>query len=199
MGGEERHTAADLARAKDIDKKILARPWWEMVIGGILIMVMGIIAMVYPDITIGIIILLFGAILLVEGIFLIIGSFAVKAEDPMWVMLLIGGIISLIIGAAILAWPDITAKLVLWLFAIWAIVVGMINLVWAVKTRKDADVAGKPAHAVFGIIGITFGIIAFAWPEATIMSIVWIVGLFATLMGILLMIAGFMARKKQQI
>ncbi len=199
MGGEKEHTAADLARAKDIDKKILARPWWEMVIGGILIMIMGIIAMVYPDITIGIIILLFGAILLVEGIFLIIGSFAIKAEDSMWVLLLIGGIVSLIIGAAILVWPDITAKLVLWLFAIWAIVVGMINLVWAIKTRKDQEVAGKGAHAVFGIVGLAFGIIAFAWPEATILSIVFIVGLFAALFGILLVIAGFMARKEQQI
>lgn len=199
MGGEKGHTADQIARAKDVDKKMLARPWWEMVIGGIILMILGIIAMVYPDITLGIIVLLFGAILLVEGIFLIIGSFAIKAEDPMWVMLLIGGIVSLIIGAAILAWPDITATLVLWLFAIWAIVVGMINLVWAIKTRKDADVAGKPAHAVFGIIGITFGIIAFAWPEATIMSIVWIVGLFATLLGIMLMIAGFMSRKGQHI
>ncbi len=198
MGGETR-TEAELERAKSIDKIVMARPWWEMILRGILLLVLGIIAMVYPDITIAIIILLFGALILVEGIFLVIGSIAVKSEDPMWVVLLIGGVVSVILGAIILAWPDLTARVVLFLIGAWALIVGLINLMWALKVRKHEEVTGKGAHAIFGIIGIAFGIIAIAWPEETAVTIVVIIGIFIALMGILLVIAGFMARKEQTI
>ena len=198
MGGETR-TEAQLDRAKSIDKMIMARPWWEMVLRGILLLVLGVIAMVYPDITLAIIVLLFGALILIEGIFLVIGSIMVKAEDPMWVVLLIGGIVSVILGAIILAWPDLTAKVVLFLIGAWALIVGLINLMWALKVRKNEEVTGKGVHTVFGIIGIAFGIIAIAWPEETAKTLIVIIGIFVALLGLLLIIAGFMARKEQQI
>ena len=198
MGGETR-TEAQLDRAKSIDKMIMARPWWEMVLRGILLLVLGIIAMVYPDITIEIIILLFGALILVEGIFLVIGSIAIKAEDSMWVVLLIGGVVSVVLGAIILAWPELTARVVLFLIGAWALIVGLINLMWALKVRKNKEVTGKGVHAIFGIIGIAFGIIAIAWPKETAESIIVIIGIFVALLGILLVIAGFMARKEQSI
>ena len=114
MGGETK-TEAELERASEIDRIVMARPWWEMVVRGILLLILGIIAMVYPDITLAIIILLFGALILVEGIFLVIGSIMVKAEDPMWVVLLIGGIISIILGPkAIKSWHLIFYKVICW-------------------------------------------------------------------------------------
>ena len=198
MGGETK-TEAEVERAKQIDKLILARPWWEMVLRGILLLLLGVLAMVYPDITLGIIILLFGAIILVEGIFLVIGAIMVKAEDPMWVVLLIGGIISIILGGIILAWPDLTARVVLFLIGAWALIVGLINLMWAIKVRKNEEVTGKGIHAVFGIIGISFGLICIVWPDETVLTLVVIIGIFMAIMGILLVIAGFMSRKEQSI
>lgn len=198
MGGETK-TEAELEKAKALDKMIMARPWWEMVLRGILLLVLGVIAMVYPDITIAIIILLFGAIILVEGIFLVIGAIMVKAEDPMWVVLLIGGIISIILGSIILAWPDLTARVVLFLIGAWALIVGLINLMWAIKVRKNEEVTGKGIHALFGIVGISFGLIAIAWPEETATTLIVIIGILIAIMGILLMVAGFMSRKEQTI
>ena len=198
MGGETR-TETELERAVSIDKMILARPWWEMILRGILLLILGALAMVYPDITLAIIILLFGALILVEGIFLVIGSIAIKAEDSMWVVLLIGGVVSVVLGAIILAWPDLTARVVLFLIGAWALIVGLINLMWALKVRKNKEVTGKGVHAIFGIIGIAFGIIAIAWPKETAESIIVIIGIFVALLGILLVIAGFMARKEQSI
>jgi uncharacterized membrane protein HdeD (DUF308 family) len=198
MGGETK-TEAELERAKHLDRMIMARPWWEMVLRGIMLLILGVIAMVYPDITLAIIILLFGALILVEGIFLVIGAIMAKAEDPMWVVLLIGGIVSVALGAIILVWPDLTARVVLFLIGAWALISGLINLMWALKVRKHEEVTGKSVHAIFGILGIAFGIIAIAWPEETAMTIVVIIGIFIALMGILLVVAGFMARKGQSI
>lgn len=198
MGGET-ITEAELEKAKSIDKMIMARPWWEMVVRGILLLILGIIAMVYPDITLAIIILLFGALILVEGIFLVIGSIVVRADDPMWVVLLIGGIISIILGSIILVWPDVTARVVLFLIGAWAIIVGTINLMWALKVRKYEEVTGKGVHAVFGLVGIAFGIICIAWPDGTAKTLIFIIGLLVTILGILLIISGFMAKGEQKI
>jgi len=198
MGGETR-TDDELERAAAVDKMIMARPWIEMVLRGILLLILGVVAMVYPDITISIIILLFGVMILVEGILLVIGSIAVKAEDPMWVVLLIGGFFSVALGAIILAWPDVTERVVLFLIGAWALIVGLINLMWALKVRKNEEVAGKGVHAIFGLVGISFGIIAIVWPDETAVTIVVIIGVFIALLGILMVIAGFMARKEQQI
>jgi len=203
MGGEEEKPTEEQAveeEKADVPKTeiaILNAPWWALVLQGLFVLVLGILAMTYPDITLEIFLMLFGALILIQGIFAIIGSFTVKAEDPMWVLLLIGGIVSVILGSFALFWPDITEIILLWLIGAWALVVGLIMLLYAIKVRK-AEVAGKEVQAVMGIIGIVFGLVALAWPEQTAMTIVWIIGLFAAIFGILFMIIGFMVKGKQK-
>ena len=203
MGGEEEKPTEGQTDEKEkteipkVEIAILNAPWWALVLQGLFVLVLGILAMVYPDITLEIFLMLFGALVLIQGIFAIIGSFVVKSEDPMWVLLLIGGLVSVILGSIALFWPDITAIILLWLIGAWALVVGLVMLIYAIKVRK-AEVAGKEVQAVLGIIGIVFGLVAFAWPEETAMTIVWIIGLFAVIFGILFMIIGFMVKGKQE-
>jgi len=207
MGGEEEKPTEDKVEAPVEDSNevevpkvqvaILNAPWWALVLQGLFVLVLGILAMVYPDITLEIFLMLFGALVLIQGIFAIIGAFGVKAEDPMWVLLLIGGFVSVALGSIALFWPDVTAVILLWLIGFWALIVGTIMLVYAIKVRK-AEVAGKGIQAVMGMIGITFGLIAFIWPEQTAMTIVFIIGLFAALFGIMFMIIGFMVKSKQK-
>ena len=207
MGGEEEKPTEDAVdeptsepdkvQVPTVQAAVLNAPWWALVLQGLLVLVLGILAMTYPDITLEIFLMLFGALVLIQGIFAIIGSFVVKAEDPMWVLLLIGGIVSVILGSVALFWPDLTAIILLWLIGAWALVVGLVMLIYAIKVRK-AEVAGKEVQAVLGIIGIVFGLVTFAWPEETALTIVWIIGLFAVIFGILFMIIGFMVKGKQK-
>lgn len=201
MGGEEdkpteETTEKEEVQVPKVQVAFLNAPWWTLVLQGLFVLVLGIMAMVYPDITLEIFLMLFGALILIQGIFAIIGSFAIKAEDPMWVLLLIGGIISVILGSIALFWPDVTAVILLWLIGFWALIVGTVMLIYALKVRK-AEVAGKGIQAVMGIVGIVFGLVALAWPEQTAMTIVWFIGLFAVLFGILFIIVGFKAKSKQ--
>ncbi len=207
MGGEEEKPTEDAVeeptsepdkvQVPSVQVAVLNAPWWALVLQGLLVLVLGILAMTYPDITLEIFLMLFGALVLIQGIFAIIGSFVVKAEDPMWILLLMGGIVSVILGSVALFWPDLTAIILLWLIGAWALVVGLVMLIYAIKVRK-AEVAGKEVQAVMGIIGIVFGLVALAWPEQTAMTIVWIIGLFAAIFGILFMIIGFMVKGKQK-
>lgn len=176
---------------------ILNAPWWALVLQGLLVLLLGVFAMMDPELASDIFFMLIGAMVLLQGIFAIIGAFTVKAQDPMWVLLLIGGLVSVILGSITLFWPDVTKVILIWLVGFWALIVGTVMLVYAIKVRRQ-EVAGKGVQSVLGIIGIAFGLIALVWPKDTINTLVWIIGLMAVLFGILFMIVGFMVRSRQK-
>jgi uncharacterized membrane protein HdeD (DUF308 family) len=181
-------------KVKDMQEFLLNRPWWELVLRGILILIFGILAIVYPGLTLAVLIIFFGAFAFIEGIFQMVGSFAAKAENPQWALMFIGGLWSLIIGVIVLAWPGMSALVLLWFIAAWFLVMGVVQIVFGL--RSPGGGAEKGLHVIGGIIGILFGLMAFMWPGATAMAIVWIVGLFAIFFGIQLMVLGFLGRNE---
>jgi uncharacterized membrane protein HdeD (DUF308 family) len=207
MGEEEEKTEEDMTETPVEEKEevevpkvqvaILNAPWWALVLQGLLVLLLGVFAMMDPELASDIFFMLIGAMVLVQGIFAIIGALAVKAEDPMWVLLLIGGLVAVVLGSIALFWPDVTKVILIWLVGFWALIVGTVMLVYAIKVRKH-DVAGKGVQSILGIIGIVFGLIALGWPKDTINTLVWIVGLFAVLFGIMFIIVGLMVRSKQK-
>ena len=177
---------------------LMNRPQWEMVLRGLFIMIFGIVAIAWPDISLLTLVLIFGVFIFVEGIFQMVGALKMKAEDPKWSLVFVSGMFSFVVGMIAIAWPDITAVALLWLIGAWAIIIGITQVVYAGKAH-EGDTGPRGLMFVGGLIAIGFGLMAFLWPEATILSIVRIVGLFAVLFGILLLVAGFMSRKDQQI
>ncbi len=209
MGGEEEKPTEEMVENKDetpspagevevpkVQVAVLNAPWWVLVLQGLFVLLLGIFAMMDPELASDLFFMLIGAMVLVQGIFAIIGAFNVKAEDPMWVLLLIGGLVAVVLGSITLFWPDVTKVILIWLVGFWALIVGTIMLVYAIKVRKQ-EVAGKGVQAVLGVIGIAFGLIALGWPKDTINTLVWIIGLFAVLFGIMFMIVGFVVKGKQ--
>src|SRR5437667_10598086 len=76
----------------------LKRHWWVPVIRGIAAIVFGVIAFVYPGLTIAVLVLLFGAWVVVDGVFRIVGAIGHGASDSDWGFNLIIGILGIIIG-----------------------------------------------------------------------------------------------------
>jgi uncharacterized membrane protein HdeD (DUF308 family) len=180
------------AKMAEVQDYLLNRPWWELVIRGIMIMIFGMLALVYPGLTIAVLVIFFGAFVFIEGIFQMVGSFSAKAENPQWVLMFISGLFNFMIGVIVLAWPGMTALVLLWFIAAWAIVTGTLQMVFGL--RAPGGGGEKGLHIIGGIIGIGFGLLAFTWPGATALSIVWIVGLFAIFFGIQLLVLGLLGR-----
>lgn len=179
-------------KARQMQDFLLSRPWWELVLRGIFITIFGALALIYPDLTLAVLIIFFGAFVFIEGIFQMVGSFTVKADNPQWVLMFISGLFSFMIGVIVLAWPGMSALVLLWFVAAWFLMMGTVQLVFGLRSSEGG--AKKGIHVIGGIIGITFGLMAFMWPGATAMVIVWVIGLFAIFFGIQLLVLGLLSK-----
>lgn len=170
---------------------LLAKYWWTFLIRGLLAIAFGIIALVWPGITLMVLVVLFGIYVIVEGIFSIVAAFSNRAVHSWWVLLL-EGLASLVIGGIAFIWPGITAVALLIFIAIWAIFTGLLEIGAAVQLRKE--IQGEWILALTGILSILIGIILIVNPGAGALAVVWLIGVYAIIFGGLLTFLGLKFR-----
>jgi len=116
----------------------LSRYWWAVVLRGVVAVLFGVMALVWPGITVFALVVLFGAYALVDGVITLataIGGNRERAGSRGW--LVVEGIAGVLIGILTFAWPGVTALALLWLIAAWAIVTGVLEIVSAVRLRRE--------------------------------------------------------------
>jgi uncharacterized membrane protein HdeD (DUF308 family) len=99
------------------------------------------------------------------------------------------GIVS---GVVAVAWPSITALVLLYVVAIWAILSGVAEMIAAVALRRE--IAGEWALFLVGVLSVIFGIILAVLPGVGLLSVVWLVGLYALAIGVALIGLAFRVR-----
>lgn len=167
-------------------------PWWVFALQGLVLLIFGILAIVLPGITLLVLMIAFGAFLLVDGVFAVAGS--IVSRKTKWWLLLPAGVVSIVIGILVLAWPDITALVLLYLIALWAVIAGVMQILTAIfwpaerKTDRWLLVLG-------GLVALGFGVLMFAWPAAGALAIIWLIAVFAILFGIMRLGLAFSVRK----
>jgi uncharacterized membrane protein HdeD (DUF308 family) len=170
---------------------ITTRTWGELLLRGLINVLFGVLAFIWPKITILVLVLLFGAYALIEGVMAFIEALRRRYEH--WQFVMFGGIISIIIGILILFWPEITALILVYLIAVRAIIMGIMEFIAA--ARMPQAIRGKWLLSLGGIIAVTFGLIIFIRPAAGIIAIIWLIALYLTLFGLLNITAAIMLRK----
>src|SRR6201993_261547 len=115
----------------------LKRHWWVPVLRGIAAVVFGVMAFVYPGLTVAVLVLLFGAWILVDGIFRVIGAIGHRSSDPDWGWQLVIGILGIIIGLLTFHAPAITALALVIYIAAWALMIGATEIALAIKMRRE--------------------------------------------------------------
>ncbi|MEV0648605.1 HdeD family acid-resistance protein [Phytomonospora sp. NPDC050363] len=166
----------------------LSRNWWVLVAQGVLAIIFGIMAWVWPAATVLVLVILFGAYTLVEGIFAIVA--AVKGTDRNgrgWLAFI--GIASVIIGLIALFWPGVTALVLLYIIAVWAIVRGVITVYGAIRLRKELQ--GEWVLILSGAISVIFGLLLMFWPVSGVLAVIWLIGVYAIFLGIMQIVLGF--------
>jgi uncharacterized membrane protein HdeD (DUF308 family) len=170
----------------------LARNWWVFLIRGIAAILFGIGAFVWPGITIAVLVLMFGAYALVDGIFAIIAGISARQETERWWMMILAGIAGIITGVLTFLWPGITALVLLYFIAAWAVVMGIFEIAAAIRLRKEIE--GEFWLILGGIASVIFGVLLVIMPGAGALASIWIIGIYAIIFGITLVILAFRLR-----
>jgi uncharacterized membrane protein HdeD (DUF308 family) len=170
---------------------VYARNWWTLTLRGLLAVVFGILAFVWPGITLLGLVFLFGAYAITDGIFAIAAGVRGRGQSRWWV-LLIQGILGVIAGLLAFLVPGITALFLLGLIAGWALFTGVMEVVAAVQMRKY--ITGEWLMVLSGIASVLFGVLLLLNPAAGALAVVWIIGAYAVLFGVLLLALGFKLR-----
>lgn len=140
--------------------------------------------------TLAVLVVFFAAFLLATGIFaLVVGALARS-----W-MLAIEGVLGIVIDAVTFAYPRITVLALALLIAAWAILTGILAVWGGVLLRRV--IANDWLLVVSGVLSILFGILVAIFPGAGLVAIVWVIGIYAILWGVLLLMLGFRLRNVQ--
>ena len=170
----------------------LKRHWWVPVIRGIAAIVFGVIAFAYPGLTVAVLVLLFGAWVLVDGIFRVIGAVGHRAFDKEWGFDLIIGIVGIIIGFLTFHAPQITALALIIYIAAWALMIGATEIALAIKLRRE--IKGEWFLILMGLVSIVFAVMLLWNPAVGAAALIWIMAWYAVILGVLGIIFGFRLR-----
>jgi uncharacterized membrane protein HdeD (DUF308 family) len=167
--------------------------WWALALRGAIAILFGLAALLRPGIALGALILLFGAYALVDGVFAIVGVFGgTRGGTPRW-LLLIEGIAGILAGLIAFVLPGLTAVVLLYLIAAWAVVTGIFEIATAIRLRQE--IRGEWALIIGGVLSVLFGVIlAVIGPVAGLLSLIWLIGIYAVAFGILMLITAFQVR-----
>jgi len=171
----------------------LAENWWLLLLRGVAAIAFGVLAFIWPGITLLTLTLLWGAYALADGVLAIWAAITGDAGDvaPRWWLAVVGasGILS---GLAAFFWPGVTAFVLLIFIASWSIVIGVMQIVGAIQLRKEID--GEWLLILSGLLSIAFGAILMYQPGGGALAVVWIIGWYAILAGGLSIVLAFRLR-----
>jgi uncharacterized membrane protein HdeD (DUF308 family) len=171
--------------------------WWLVLLRGILMVLLGIIALVSPAIALVTLVYVFGFYAILDGLSAIM--IGVRSRDePQWGWMIVQGVVSALAGVIALVWPGITALALLFVVAFWAIVLGIGEIGGAFASRRRGSQAWGWTLAA-GVLNVAFGIVLLAWPASGILTLVWLVGIFTLTGGLTLILLAFRVRQGQRV
>ncbi|MGA4779344.1 HdeD family acid-resistance protein, partial [Cellulosimicrobium sp. AB352] len=167
--------------------------WYWPVIRGVLAILFGIIALAWPDKTAAVVIWVIGIFAVVDGIVEIVEGIRRRGTGSGTALLVTMGVLSLAVGVVLLVWPGKTAIVLTWIVGFWAVVYGLFQTVASLDLRKVPG-SGWGWGVVAGLLGIVFGLLVLFNVNAGLVSIVWLLALFAIVWGFMLIAFGVQIR-----
>ena len=178
-----------------MDTRIL-KNWWLFLLNGLAAMLFGGVALFYPETTLMVLVTYFGILAIFLGVFLILAAVLNQSSTDLWTFWLFEGILNLVIGAVVLAYPEVTVAVFLVVLAIWAILIGAIQLITVVRLRRV--VTQRWPFVLNGSLALLFGIVVLINPFEGAVVLTIFVGAYSILLGIFFVIIALTMRNVRQ-
>lgn len=180
------------------------RNWRWFLVRGLLMIAFGVVALFVPGLTLFAFAAVFAGFSFIDGVAgLISGVRGARRHEPRWWTLVLAGLAGIAVGVLFAIWPLLStalyATVALTLIAGWAVAAGLLQLVAAVRLRRE--IQGEWLLGLVGVLTMALGLwlLALLWidPLPTLLSVGWLIGLWAILAGVSLVALALRLRGKQ--
>jgi uncharacterized membrane protein HdeD (DUF308 family) len=171
---------------------LLKQAWWALLIGGIASIIFGVLAFIWPKLTLFVLAVFFAATVFVDGIVTIISALRNRATASHWWLWLLIGILGVAAGSIGLLSPKTAVGALLLLISAYAIATGLLTI-WA-GIRLRAEIEHEWLLWLLGALSVLFGVLLVTQPAAGLLGLVWAVASWAIVIGLLKVLLAFKAR-----
>ncbi|MDF0653073.1 MAG: HdeD family acid-resistance protein [Nitrospira sp.] len=171
----------------------LAKNWGWIALRGAAGVIFGVLAIVWPGITLVVLALFFGAYAFMDGVFALVAAYRRReGHKAVWPLVLVG-VLGVAAGVATFLWPGMTALALLLFIAVWALSIGIFQIAAAIRLRKEID--NEWLLGASGALSVLFGALMIASPGAGALAVVWMIAAYSILFGVMLIALGFRLKK----
>jgi uncharacterized membrane protein HdeD (DUF308 family) len=165
--------------------ELLKRGWWAIALRGVFAILLGLLILSRPGMALGMFILALGFYLFLDGMFTLVAAFQAARQERSWWPYLIEGLLSIAAGLLALIRPSSAVLFVVLLIAARSLIVGAVELGTGASVRRAT---GRSPWMLWlgGLASIAFALLLLARPSIGMFALVWTVGVYAIVFGILL-------------
>jgi len=175
---------------------LIARNWWLIVLRGVCAILFGLFAWTWPGVTLGVLVLLWAVYAFADGILAFVAAWSGASGRPSWALAL-EGVVGICAAAAGILYPGVTALVLLYVIAAWALITGVLEIVAAVHLRREIE--NELWLGLAGLASVFFGLVLIARPGLGAVAVIWIIGTYAMLFGLVLIVLGFRVKTLKSI
>jgi uncharacterized membrane protein HdeD (DUF308 family) len=173
-------------------EKKLAKHWWAILVRGVVAILFSLLAFFATGFTLELLLIFLGVYLVLDGLFAIIAGFMACGDHKNWWLLLIEGIVSLVAGIFVFAWPNISLVIMVYIVAFWAVITGIFEFLASMSASWAAP--GKIFLGTTGVLSIILGVMMLMYPLFSLSIIIWLIGIYALVIGVSLVFFGLRLR-----
>jgi uncharacterized membrane protein HdeD (DUF308 family) len=171
----------------------LSKSWWAVLVRGLLALGFSLLAFGRPGVTIGLLIIFFGAYALNDGILALVEAGRAADREEKWWPIALEGVFGIAVAIVTFLAPVATAKAIFIMLGFWAVLTGLFELMASVRLRRA--IKGEWLLALSGVLRIAFGVLLFTRPSAGIHTLIWLMGAYAAAYGVVLIGLSFKLKR----
>jgi uncharacterized membrane protein HdeD (DUF308 family) len=165
--------------------------WWAFMLRGVFAAVLGLCALIWPSVSLALLIALVGLYCLADGVAGLLGAWRAAERGPNLLQALLG----IAVGAILLLWPGASIRVLLVVFGVWALFTGVSQIVAARREHLESNERG--VMTTTGGIAAALGLILIVWPGTGVVAISWVIAVVALLLAALLIFLALRLKRLQ--